>query len=275
MSDPQPNEIIKRIVSDRLKQIDILLKDRKVEEAHEEIREIRQMDPSNPYARAFEERILEIKAKELEAAIMRAELAAASQASLLSAESEEALLEREPEPDPEPEPEPEPIPTEEILPAQSYTAYSYESKPAEAPLPPPPPPRKRRSKALVVIVDDNTELLEETAAMLEDYGMTAAAFATTDEAYAFLEGNSADLIICDVHLETSSYGGFTFYDKMRTLHHLQDVPFLFLSGLTDARLVYAGKELGADDYLTKPIDPEELMAVVRGKLRRFRQLKKK
>jgi CheY-like chemotaxis protein len=267
MADPQSNEIIKRIVSDRLKQIDLLLKGRKVNEAHEEIREIRQMDPTNPYARAFEERILEIKAKELEAAIMRAELAAAAQASLHAKESDETLQEREPEP--------EPIPREEILPAQTFTAQPFECKPADSTVPPPPPPRKRRSKALVVLVDDNAELLEETAAMLEDYGMTAAAFSTTDEAYIFLEGNYADLIICDVHLETSSFGGFTFYDKMRTLHHLQDVPFLFLSGLTDARLVYAGKELGADDYLKKPIDPEELMAVIRGKLRRFRQLRKK
>jgi hypothetical protein len=119
MADTHPNEIIKRIVSDRLKQIDILLKDRKVEEAHEEIREIRQMDPTNPYARAFEERILEIKAKELEAAIMRAELAAASQESLLAAESDETLQEREPEP----EPEPEPVSVDEILSTQSFTAH--------------------------------------------------------------------------------------------------------------------------------------------------------
>jgi CheY-like chemotaxis protein len=131
---------------------------------------------------------------------------------------------------------------------------------------------KQRSKILVI--DDDTRLLELLEASLEDNGFDVTALSTSDEAYALLRKFVPDLILCDINLETSTMGGFTFYEKVQELENVQSVPFVFLSGLTDEVLVRTGKELGVDDYLMKPISEQTLVSTLRGKLKRFKQLKK-
>ena len=131
---------------------------------------------------------------------------------------------------------------------------------------------KQRSKILVI--DDDTRLLELLEASLEDNGFDVTALSTSDEAYALLRKFVPDLILCDINLETSTMGGFTFYEKVQELKNVQSIPFVFLSGLTDEVLVRTGKELGVDDYLMKPISEQTLVSTLRGKLKRFKQLKK-
>ena len=131
---------------------------------------------------------------------------------------------------------------------------------------------KQRNKILVI--DDDTRLLELLEASLEDNGFDVTALSTSDEAYALLRKFVPDLILCDINLETSTMGGFTFYEKVQELKNVQSIPFVFLSGLTDEVLVRTGKELGVDDYLMKPISEQTLVSTLRGKLKRFKQLKK-
>ena len=132
--------------------------------------------------------------------------------------------------------------------------------------------RKQRDKILVI--DDDTRLLELLAASLEDSGFDVTSLSTSDEAYALLRKFRPDLILCDINLETSTMGGFTFYEKVQELKNVQNIPFVFLTGLTDEALVRTGKELGVDDYLMKPISEQTLVSTLRGKLKRFRQLNK-
>lgn len=130
-----------------------------------------------------------------------------------------------------------------------------------------------KSAGNVLIIDDDQELLRCLRLVFEEHGFNVEAYLTSDEAYKFLCSNRPDIIISDINLETSTMGGFAFYEKVRGLDHLFDVPFVFLSGLHDEAIIQTGKELGADDYITKPFDEESLVAVVKGKLRRYARLR--
>lgn len=130
-------------------------------------------------------------------------------------------------------------------------------------------------KPRIMIVDDDEKLLMLLAESLDEAGFEPIALATSDEAFKLLRENPPDLIVSDINLETSTMGGFTFYEKVREIEELAEIPFIFLSGLTDEVLIRTGKELGVDDYITKPFSEDVLIATIRGKLRRFGQLKRK
>jgi DNA-binding response OmpR family regulator len=96
---------------------------------------------------------------------------------------------------------------------------------------------------------------------------------TSDEALVHLQDYIPDLILCDIYLKTSSMDGFTFYQKVQQTKYLQQIPFVFLTGLTDENLAKTGRELGADDYLVKPISSSALISVIRGRIKRAKQLR--
>jgi CheY-like chemotaxis protein len=131
-----------------------------------------------------------------------------------------------------------------------------------------------KNRPMLLVVDDDERLLNVVSKTLNEAGFTTTPVTTSDEAYAYLKDSSPDLILCDVNLETSTMGGFAFYEKVRELDRLRETPFIFLSGLTDEALVRTGKELGVDDYLSKPVSEETLVATIRGKLKRYQELRK-
>jgi CheY-like chemotaxis protein len=132
--------------------------------------------------------------------------------------------------------------------------------------------RAGAQRPTLVIIDDDLKFLEIVTETLREASYNVRPFSTSDEAFRYLKENTPDMIISDINLETSTMGGFTFYEKVRELDHLHNVPFIFLSGLTDEVLIRTGKELGVDDYLTKPFSDETLLATIRGKLKRFKKL---
>ena len=134
--------------------------------------------------------------------------------------------------------------------------------------------RSSSQKAQILIVDDDAKLLAVIADTLQDAGFQTITMTTSDEAFTLLKTVTPDLIISDINLETSTMGGFSFYEKVREVERLQDIPFIFLSGLTDEVLIRTGKELGVDDYMTKPFSNDNLIATIKGKLKRYRQMKK-
>jgi len=247
------SELLKNLIHDRLKHVDALVKNSRLEEAAKEVSEIRKLDPKNPYALAFEERIMTLQGTP----VVKSEPA--------------GPVAKEPFPLPPPAEKPvstQPIPPESPASAKSGQAEDSGNRPVFTYKGPP------KEKSTVVLIDDDEMLLQALAELLEDNKYTAKTFTKSDEALEYLKTEFPDIIICDVNLETSSFGGFTLHEKVRKLEHLGDVPFVFLSGLTDTAIILAGKQLGADDYLTKPVEPEALLAVVKGKLKRYRQVKK-
>ena len=125
--------------------------------------------------------------------------------------------------------------------------------------------------ALILLVDDEAVNLELFATILGEEGYRVLTAISAVEALDLLNVNKPDLIISDIYMPDLS--GFEFYEKVQDMPELRSVPFIFLSALSDRQHVHEGKELGADDYLTKPVDIDELVTTVKGKLKRAASLK--
>jgi DNA-binding response OmpR family regulator len=134
------------------------------------------------------------------------------------------------------------------------------------------PPLTKNKKNTVLVIDNDTLMLELISQVLSSHDIEVISLATSDEALLLLQKLTPGLILCDVMLDTSTIGGFSFYESIRKLKHLNKVPFIFLTGLNDRVIMRTGKEMGVDDYLTKPITEEDLVAIIKGKLKRFAML---
>ena len=133
--------------------------------------------------------------------------------------------------------------------------------------------RASSRKPTIIAIDDDEKLLYLITTFIEEAGFDIKTFTTSDDALEALNSFSPDLILCDINLPTSKVGGFTFYEKIREMNHLKFVPFIFLTAMTDDALIRSGKELGVDDYITKPFDDEYLLATIKGKVKRYREMR--
>jgi two-component system, sensor histidine kinase and response regulator len=122
----------------------------------------------------------------------------------------------------------------------------------------------------ILIVDDEPDLLDITAAYLEMEGYTPLTALNGPAALEILNSTIPDLIISDITMPGMS--GFDLFGKVRSDTKFQNTPFIFLSGHTDLQHIMTGKELGSDDYLMKPYEPEMLISTIKGKLKRSQQL---
>jgi len=128
-------------------------------------------------------------------------------------------------------------------------------------------------KAVILVVDDETSFLETVRAVLEGYGYSVLTRLSPTDGLKLLETTNVDLIISDVMFSGTEGDGFSFFEKVQKVPHLKKVPFILMSGLHESFFVRTGIQLGVDDYLTKPVDPDMLAAVVEGKLKKYRSLK--
>ena len=128
------------------------------------------------------------------------------------------------------------------------------------------------SKQIILMVDDEESLIDIVGSVLESEGFSVLTANSVDKGIEHLESSVPDLIISDITMPGKN--GFDFFAHVRSLPHLQHVPFLFLTAHSDPESILIGKEIGSDDYLTKPVDFHLLLSSIRGKLKRKDQLNK-
>lgn len=126
------------------------------------------------------------------------------------------------------------------------------------------------TQGCILAVDDNPLVLDVVRALLQHHNFTVYTASDGEAALAALMHIPADLIICDIMMPRLD--GFGLHAAVHANPSLSLIPFVFLSALGDQSEVLEGKAIGADDYLTKPFEPEELIAVVKGKLQRSKVL---
>ncbi len=116
----------------------------------------------------------------------------------------------------------------------------------------------------ILLVDDNTELAEMTRGILQKNGYENVNVAATCEgAMSLFVQEKPDLVVLDIMLPDGD--GFTLFRRMR---EMSMVPILFLSAKDEDNDRLFGLGLGADDYITKPFLPEELVLRVGAILKR-------
>lgn len=121
-------------------------------------------------------------------------------------------------------------------------------------------------RAKILCVEDEALLLEDLKEELEDAGYAVLTAANGREAVEQLALHTPDLIICDMMMPVMS--GPDLLAHVRTdMPHLTRVPFIFLTALATREDIIKGKKLGADDYLTKPLDFDMLLATVEVRLK--------
>jgi len=122
------------------------------------------------------------------------------------------------------------------------------------------------SSKMIVVVDDEEDILQLVSLHLTKSGFTVKGFPDGDSFFRFVETQVPDLIILDLMLPDAD--GFEICKFIKKDAKLSHVPVIMLTardGETDKVL---GLELGADDYVTKPFSPRELVARVKAVLRR-------
>jgi DNA-binding response OmpR family regulator len=121
----------------------------------------------------------------------------------------------------------------------------------------------------ILIVEDEQWLRAAIKSTLESEGYRVLAAANGKEALSVMEETQPDLILADVAMP--NLNGYQLYECVRQNPMWVVIPFIFLTARGMDSDVRYGKEMGVDDYLIKPVNPEDMLAAIRGKLRRARQ----
>jgi two-component system, OmpR family, phosphate regulon response regulator PhoB len=130
------------------------------------------------------------------------------------------------------------------------------------------PQRTVGVKPRILVVEDETALVEILRYNLEKEGFDVAAAGDGEEALAAITEHTPDLIILDWMLPLVS--GLEICRQLRRKAETRDLPIIMLTARGEEADRVRGLEVGADDYVSKPFSPSELVARVRAVLRRAR-----
>jgi two-component system alkaline phosphatase synthesis response regulator PhoP len=121
----------------------------------------------------------------------------------------------------------------------------------------------------ILVVEDDRDIAELVAHYLERAGHAAAIVSTGPEALAAARRDPPDLLILDRMLP--GLDGLEVCRTLRADRQTSDLPIIMLTARAEESDRVAGLEFGADDYVTKPFSPKELVARVNAQLRRRRR----
>ena len=124
-------------------------------------------------------------------------------------------------------------------------------------------------KQTIFVMEDDADIARLVRHHLEAGGYGVRSFASAHHVLAEAERESPALLLLDIMVPGGD--GLEVCRRIRKSTHLAGTPVIFLTAKTGETDRVVGLELGADDYITKPFSPRELVARVRAVLRRFEQ----
>ena len=115
----------------------------------------------------------------------------------------------------------------------------------------------------ILLVEDDPEIVENLTEFLRTEGYSVTSVPTQKETMELLDRDRFDLMLLDVTLKQGN--GYSVCTAVKAKY---DMPVIFLTALDDEFSVGAGLDMGADDYISKPFRPRELVSRMRSVLRR-------
>lgn len=122
----------------------------------------------------------------------------------------------------------------------------------------------------VLVVEDNDMLREGLDEILSSEGFSVVCASNGQEALELMNAISPEIIVSDVAMPVMD--GYEFFHAVRERQEWVTIPFIFLTARSEPDDLLTGRDLGVDDYLTKPISREELVTTIHSRMERSRQI---
>ncbi|TXT53159.1 MAG: Signal transduction response regulator [Promethearchaeota archaeon] len=128
-------------------------------------------------------------------------------------------------------------------------------------------------KPSILLVEDENEILDSLKSILENNGYKVSVATNGRKALNLLQSKEKkpDLIISDIMMPDMN--GYELFKEISRHEYFNTIPFLFLTGKKKKEEIRLGKLLGIDDYITKPYKVEDLLAIIKGKLLRYKKIR--
>lgn len=124
---------------------------------------------------------------------------------------------------------------------------------------------------IILLVDDDPAILEGVADLLGLYGYQVITAPDGQTALEQMRSFEPDLVISDIMMP--GMDGYQFFEAVRQNPAWTPIPFIFLTARGQRMDIRRGQSLGADAYLTKPFEPEDLLIAVRARLKRAQDIR--
>ncbi|KAA2219790.1 response regulator [Maribacter flavus] len=116
----------------------------------------------------------------------------------------------------------------------------------------------------ILLIEDDKALRENTEELLELTGYSVLTASNGQIGIQFAKKNLPDIIICDIMMPLID--GYGVLEELSSDEKTKQIPFIFLSAKTEHKEIRKGMDLGADDYLTKPFEEDELISAIESRL---------
>lgn len=130
--------------------------------------------------------------------------------------------------------------------------------------------RRHEGQVTLLVVEDDPAMLVALRDILEGAGYNVSTAANGEAALDVLSSEQPSLILSDISMPVMD--GIELFENVRKRPNGTAIPFIFLTARGTREDIFAGKSLGADDYITKPVTSQELLAAVQARLDRTDEL---
>ena len=130
--------------------------------------------------------------------------------------------------------------------------------------------RDQQGQVSLLVVEDDPAMLVALRDILEGAGYRVMTAPNGEAALDALSGEQPSLILSDIAMPIMD--GIEFFEQVRKRPNGTAIPFIFLTARGTREDIFAGRSLGADDYITKPVTSQELLSAVHARLERVGEL---